>query len=531
MTELDDGTGGIPRDHNGWPLVPHPDGTTIKCHRPSGIAKKFLTDSWSLDQWVKRTIIKGAGLRPDLAQMAGPLDLAEDKDELNAIADEASTAGGRDAAANRGTAVHTLLERLLTGQPCDTPPDLADDIEAIRRCLAENGVALYGDWCERFVINYEVPAAGSPDAYVTSHVADGITVLDLKTGGDPRAYSRLIEYSTQLSIYAGASHAWDGTGTPLVETPELNTGVGLILWAPAGTGRAELIGVDLDEGWRLVELACEVRDSRRNPKRIAIPLERKAPVLTAPAPQVERAPERSTRADLRRRLHWLIDHTECTVGDITVGWPEGVAPLTEDNHTEADLEAVAQIVMLAEVRFRAQTAERERVAKALAAINALPADLADDVTAAAKACDPPIPHLGDRSLREIHLDMLGPIVAQAQNTAAERLMQVKAHLSKFSADDGSDLSIVEWATEGADRVPELHELTAMQAERVCALAELLDMGEINLEGLLVDLVGSKRDVLTAAKSVAGLHGLDAPRSTADVCSDRMLAALVVAGAR
>ena len=529
MTELDTGhePDPIPRDRNGWPIVPDPSrpGETLKCLRPSSIAKKYLTDSFTLNQWQKRTIIKGAGLRPDLGQAAGPLDLSADSRALNDLAAEAAVAGGAAAKANRGTAVHSIVEKVLLGVDVDVPPDLADDVDAIRRCLDENNVRLYGDWCERFVINDAVPAAGSADAYVTAGGADGVCVLDLKTGGDPRQFSRLLEYGAQMAIYARAGWAWRGAGHDLEPTPELNRDVGVILWAPAGEGTAELVGVDLAEGWRMVELAMLVRDARRNPKRMFVDIcEPPSRTIGSTRYTDDTSEPRGRRAALRRRLRWLTDNTDCTVDDIRAGWPDGVPPLTADGHTDAQLDALETLARLAEVRFGAELADPARVAAAAAAVDALPADLAADVTAAAKGGPVPVPNLGGRDVRTLHLDALAPLVSAAAATHRDRVASVSAALSGFP--DGDASAMVSWATE-TDGPTGRDMLTGLQADRVVALADMYRAGVDDVEAALLERHGSKRAVVDAGKAVADLHGLPRPKSAADVAADRILASLVL----
>ena len=535
MTELDTGLEAdpIPRDRNGWPIVPDParPGETLKCLRPSSIAKKYLTDSFTLNQWQKRTIIKGAGLRPDLGQAAGPLDLSADSRALNDLAAEAAVAGGAAAKANRGTAVHSVVEKVLQGVDVDVPPDLAGDVAAIRRCLDENDVRLFGDWCERFVINETVPAAGSADAYVTAAGVDGVVVLDLKTGGDPRQFSRLLEYGAQMAIYARAGWGWRGAGHDLERAPDLNRDVGLILWAPAGEGRAELVGVDLAEGWRMVELAMAVREARKNPKRMHVELAAAAADTEADGNTIgstryvdDTSEPRGRRAALRRRLRWLTDHTECTVDDIKAGWPEGVPPLTVDGHTDAQLEALETLARLAEVRFGAELADPARVAAAVAAVDALPADLVAEVTEEAKAGPTPVPNLGGRDVRTLHLDVLAPLVSSAAATHRGRVAAVSDALSGFPDDEAT--GIVEWATE-TDGPTGRDMLTGLQADRVVALAAMYRAGVDDLEGALLERHGSKRAVVDAGKAAADVHGLPRPKSAADVAADRVLASLVL----
>ena len=100
-----------------WPrkagriIVEH-DGQTIECYSPSSLPS-YLGGGFSAPTWSARCAAKGAGMRPDLAVMAAPLDIAADKHELDGIVAQLEEAGGRSAAANRGTAMHSAIRRLL----------------------------------------------------------------------------------------------------------------------------------------------------------------------------------------------------------------------------------------------------------------------------------------------------------------------------------------------------------------------------------------------------------------------------------
>lgn len=225
---------------------------------------------------------------------------------------------------------------------------------------------------------------------------------------------------------------------------------------------------------------------------------------------------------MRRRLRWLTDHTECTVDDIKAGWPEGVPPLTVDGHTDAQLEALETLARLAEVRFGAELADPARVAAAVAAVDALPADLVAEVTEEAKAGPTPVPNLGGRDVRTLHLDVLAPLVSSAAATHRGRISAVSEALAGFGDDEAT--GIVEWATE-TDGPTGRDMLTALQADRVVALAASYRVGD--LEAALLERHGSKRAVVDAAKTAADVHGLPRPKSAADVAGDRVLAALVL----
>lgn len=319
----------IPRDQWGRPRVPNPlnPTETLVCHRPSGVAKRFLTSTYALEQWSKRMVLKGAGLRPELAQQAAVLDVKEDRDVLQDLATQAMETAGSARKATIGTTIHAVLESILLGDPVEIPPDLQANIDAIRACLLYWGIEVVPGWVEAFVINADLPAAGSADAIVTLPGHDLPLIFDLKTGGDPRHYTRPLEYAVQAAIYANATHSWRGTGTDLIAMPEVDKTKALILWAPSEEPTAELIALDIAEGAKAAQLAMEVAQVRIRPRRLVLGLE-------GPSG----APER--RETLRKRAQHLVQVTPLSVSDLVANWPLGVPKDPEADLSTRQLDAI-----------------------------------------------------------------------------------------------------------------------------------------------------------------------------------------------
>lgn len=545
MTVLDAGnrTPDIPRDHNGWPLVPDPDqpDKTLRCMRPSGLAKKFLADTYTLKQWELRTVAKGAGLRPDLGQMAAALDIREDRDNLNSLAQQMSIAGGRETAANTGTAIHTVLEKLLNGEPCDIAPDLADTIDAIRRCLAENDVKAVPGWVEAFVICPQVPAAGSPDAYVTTNKTGSRPVtFDLKTSQhDPRGYNTPIEHAAQLSCYSHATHAWAGPGQPLRPILDnLNPDLGVILWAPAGSSHAELIGIDLKAGWQYVRLALDVKEIRT--RNVAQETVITLPVEDEPPP-AEPGTIHGRVGTLRQRIIRLIERTDCDKDTVLSSWPSGAPPLRPEQVAEHDagtLDAITRMIGLLETRFGLYEATELGRAAHSARTSRLPADLGHQYVTAAAALDPPIQ---TGTVLQSDLDRLAPILAALEDEASDRRDGTRIILNRWTAADATGILVAacepRHPTEYEDlpgyddqaATATIDSLTALETERVAALAAYYyehgghtpDSATANLKAAY----GNKAKALAAARIHQKRHGYPPIRSMDDITRNPVLTAL------
>jgi hypothetical protein len=279
-----------PRDRNGWPIIPLPGstGVELKAFRPSGLSDA-LEDKFGLQQWASRVRMIGAGRLPSLAAQAAPLDPTGDRSELDGLAEAAFQAGGGGEKAGLGTSMHSWLERLTLdpdGTLSKAPENAVADLAAIAQCLSDNNIRVYEAperrwdnnitedeiprrrWVEPFVIT-PLPgahwAAGSPDMIANVHGSEKPSIVDLKTGRDPRQAP--MSPAIQLAVYAYAEWAWWAKDEPLQWTPEMQRGVGYILHAPFGTGTCELVELNLEEGWEAACLATEVRAARRDMKR------------------------------------------------------------------------------------------------------------------------------------------------------------------------------------------------------------------------------------------------------------------------
>lgn len=111
----------------------------------------------------------------------------------------------RDAAAQRGTEVHALAERLVRGEEIDVPDELAGHVESYVRFL--------DDWdpqpvlVERTVVNYAIGYAGTLD--LVADLGGRRLLLDVKTNRSG-VYG---DVAFQLAAYRYAEHyvAEDGT--------------------------------------------------------------------------------------------------------------------------------------------------------------------------------------------------------------------------------------------------------------------------------------------------------------------------------
>lgn len=525
---------------NGRIVVEH-DGQRLECYSPSALPS-YLGGGFHAPTWAARCQAKGAGLRPDLAIMAAPLDVSADKDELDRLVAEMEVAGGRMAAANRGTAMHSAIRRLLRGLEPEMPEGCEADIAAIRAELDAWGIKLVPDMDEVQLFNPHLPACGQVDAIVRCERLDGrAIVLDHKTGS-----FKPLDCAMQFSAYAQATHlaTLDAEGAVMLERLpfELGADIGLVLHAPWGKGTARIVPVDLVEGWRLAHLAVaahrETLDSGRvvikdlgsrvPPRTVEPSSEAPGSVPASPPDPAPRIPTLHARiGDLRRRLIRIVEQGAATRPEIVALMTEaGLPPLTDiDAHTDATVDNWEGIVMVLEMALAPEDLA-DRITDTLTRLRALPVDLLAHAEVRAKELDPPVPNLESGKATALDLDRLDEVLAPIELLHAERVATVTRHLADF--DEAEADSLVIWATEQRDdyesSTTDVASLDNLEADRVIGLCAAYGAGDL-VEALKA--TAAPKQLLDIARPLAEAHGLPRPRSGRDIASDRLLAGLVL----
>lgn len=257
----------IERDRYGRPLIVPPGGGRKVPYRRCTTYVSVLEDTWNLSRWSQRMVALGLADRPDL--LLGVAAHRDDKDKLNRLCEDAQEAAKAHAAATTGTAVHALTEIVDRGLDLPVIPDgAAADLDAYRRATA--GI----EWLaiEQGVVVDDLKVHGTPDRI--GRLPDGrVVVADLKTGDVEYGLKKI---EAQLAMYAHGV-AYDhttGTRAPLPDGLDLDTAV--VIHLPAGSGRCELLEVDIAAGWADVAVCTQVwavrgRKAQARPLTLAAP--------------------------------------------------------------------------------------------------------------------------------------------------------------------------------------------------------------------------------------------------------------------
>lgn len=247
----------IPRDRWHRPLVAPPEGGKPRAYTRCTTYVDCLDDKYNLQVWQQRMVALGLADRPDLLLAVSAH--RDDKKHLNTLTEQAREAAAAGAAATTGTALHALTERLDRDQPLGAVPDTyRADLDAYRAATEGTVEPLL---IEAFTVHDELMIGGTPDRVLRYGQCGYIG--DIKTGSIDYSAGKI---AMQLAVYARSMPYDHVTQTRSPYPVEVNTQWGLVIHLPAGTGTCELRWIDLDAGWRGVQLATQVRAFRRDTK-------------------------------------------------------------------------------------------------------------------------------------------------------------------------------------------------------------------------------------------------------------------------
>ena len=239
-------------------IVPRTGGKAKAYTRATTIAET-LDDRYNLELWKMRQVAVGLARRPDLvARVAAEPD---NKTAVNALCKEALDASDSGAAANLGTALHAVLERVNRGtDDAESVPEMfRPTVEAYVEALDTHGVAVHRDCVERIHVLERLGIAGMADLHVT--IGGVRHIADIKTGSGIDFGAR--GFAVQLAIYAAAETLYnldDDTHDPM---PPVDQRRAVIIHVPAAGGEVALHWLDIAAGAEALEHAVWTRGWRK----------------------------------------------------------------------------------------------------------------------------------------------------------------------------------------------------------------------------------------------------------------------------
>ena len=332
------------RDRYGRPLIiPADGGKPVAYQRASGAAKP-IEDTYNLELWHRRNVAYGVAADPSLVARVLAIGgtpqtwSPDEKKAINAVVEAANIAAKAHAAADTGTAVHALIEKVNRGEDPGNLGAFAADIEAYRQAIADIGWVINPDLVEVRMVCDELRMAGTADLVAWDPEDDCYYIGDLKTGATVD-YATL-SHSCQIATYAHSDIYDIATGrrTKLA----INTDIGFVIHLPAGRGECTIHQLNLSAGFKAAQLANKVRETRTAAKKWSTPVT--SSTATAPTP-VDGGGADSTR--LRARVATILETGHGN--QLVWRWPHNVPGFKSDHqHTADELARIDQAVTAVE---------------------------------------------------------------------------------------------------------------------------------------------------------------------------------------
>lgn len=243
----------------------------VACTRVSTLAKS-LDDKGGLLGFTAATTLESVAKHPDLRSRLAVIDPAEGWRGYAELHEEAQRRRGKPEAES-GTNVHQAVEALIAGRLL--PEELLGDARAVLAALAELGLEPEGS--EEFVYVPGLPehVAGTRDLLCRTAAGTRV-VVDIKTAGALGSHRfRATAWALQVACYSRGrpyldDFARDQWGRPRLDPTRagrrparIDQRRGYVVEVARGLGDVAVHELDLEEGWRLAQLACQVRAARK----------------------------------------------------------------------------------------------------------------------------------------------------------------------------------------------------------------------------------------------------------------------------
>jgi hypothetical protein len=223
----------------------------------------------NLTGWMKRNVLIGASAHPEIVAQAHGLTHEEHKDRLNQLVKRLEEAAGSNKAADLGTLVHKLTERVDAGEPLSVvPAQFLPLVVLYRQTLANAGLRVVPGLIENTTFIPEWGGVAGSFDRVYEHIATGVRYIgDVKTGKTMDWGWQKIE--CQLAVYAQGYNRFGTYDWERAQWSPPERGVsashGIVVHLPVSgelVGTCFLLDADLTEGWAYAAVCGAVWEQR-----------------------------------------------------------------------------------------------------------------------------------------------------------------------------------------------------------------------------------------------------------------------------
>lgn len=322
----------IKRDRWDRPLIMPPGGGDPVAYTRCTTVAGTIDDTYNLNQWQKRMVAVGLGMRPDLRMaVAGhglPPVRQDDPDgyrrwcrDMDRVTEQAKEAAAASAPATIGTALHKITERMDRGQEVGPVPDTyLPHLAAYQEATAHLTMV----HVERFLVHDEYKIGGTADRIVRIPGYDKLIIADTKTGQTQYGVGKM---AAQLAIYAH-SVIYDVTDGERIPIGNIDLDHGIIIALDAYSGKCELKWLDIRAGWEQAETCLAARRHRARERSLFIPEPPEVTDTATPTTVAEGTMMDPVDAALSEAIH-----AAPTEADLIKLW-QAAGPRWKPHHTE-----------------------------------------------------------------------------------------------------------------------------------------------------------------------------------------------------
>lgn len=329
------------RDTWGRPLIVPATGGKARPYSRASSYTSLLTDHFGLEKWKKRCVAQGVVNNPSLVQVAA--ESLEDSRAFDHVVDQMFVAGGGDAAAKLGTAIHDALAQFDQGLKTydEIPAEFQPHADQWKRALELHGFEVIPEYVECHLVCDTYEVAGSADNILRRKSDGALVIADKKTGKS--ISPKPIDYAGQLFLYAH-SELYDvrtGERTPI----SIDTHTAYLFHLPASGTKCDVYEINLQGTTKeAVEIAKSVHAIRRNFEKIT---KRDAP---RPVHVMANSASLARRDWIKERAKLILEHNEAAKQHLLRIWPSDVPPFKGGHqHTDDEINTLIDVFYRIEV--------------------------------------------------------------------------------------------------------------------------------------------------------------------------------------
>jgi hypothetical protein len=220
--------------------------------------------------------INGTDLHALMTMPVEDMTPAELRGQLMTLVGKFKVLAKAELGATRGNLAHQMVEHHHAGLPAadGTPQEALDKLPSYVSRLQVHKLEALPGMQERQVMVESLGACGTLDNILRDLLRDHVEpefsdfIADLKT---QKRFWSWLEIACQLALYAHGDAMWNPRAGRWEDMPPVNQEIALVAWMPwehpSGNPEVDMYEVDIEKGWRALQVAHEAYGLRAEAKR------------------------------------------------------------------------------------------------------------------------------------------------------------------------------------------------------------------------------------------------------------------------